>query len=49
MVKSFACHFDNEENEQLTLGKRMILDYLESQKLSHANGYMWFLKNCILD
>ena len=42
MVKSFVHHFDNEENEHVTLGKRMILDYLESQMLSHANGYMWF-------
>ena len=36
MVKLFAHHFDNEQNEQVTLGKRMILDYLESQMLSHA-------------
>ena len=41
MVKSFACHFHNEENEQVTMEK-IILDYLESQMLSHANGYMWF-------
>lgn len=42
MVKLFSHHFDNIEHEQMTLGKGMILDYLESQMLSHANGYMWF-------
>lgn len=42
MVKLFARHFDKVENEQMSLQKGMILDYLESQMLSHANGYMWF-------
>ena len=42
MVKSFVHHFDNKGDGQVSLGERMILDYLESQMLSHANGYMWF-------
>lgn len=32
----------SEANEGITLGKAMLLDYVESQMLSHANGYMWY-------
>lgn len=42
IVRTFAKHFDCETTQGTTLGKAMVLDYLESQMLSHANGYMWF-------
>lgn len=42
MVRLFAKHFEYDVTQGTTLGKAMVLDYLESQMLSHANGYMWF-------
>ena len=42
MIRAFAKHFEYETTQGTTLGKAMVLNYLESQMLSHANGYMWF-------
>lgn len=43
IVKSFAKLFNvGEGKDKKHIGEVMILDYLESQMLSHANSYMWF-------
>jgi hypothetical protein len=38
LAKLFVQKFENVPN----MKECMILDYVESQMLSHANGYMWF-------
>lgn len=43
LVKDFAGHCVGLDNVKDSIFyKKMILDYVESQMLSHANGYMWF-------
>lgn len=42
IVQDFINQFDKDDNGQISLGKGMLLEYCESQMLSHANGYMWF-------
>lgn len=42
IVRDFIKQFDKDDNGQISLGKGMLLEYCESQMLSHANGYMWF-------
>lgn len=42
IVRDFIKQFDKVDNGQISLGKGMLLEYCESQMLSHANGYMWF-------
>ena len=42
VVCEFIKKFENK-NESCISGERaMLLDYMESQMISHANGYMWF-------
>ena len=40
-VKDYLCRFDNQE-DRLKISQINMLDYLESQLLSHANGYLFF-------
>ncbi len=37
-IKPFEINIENG----VSIGRAMYLDYMESQMLSHANGYMWF-------
>ena len=41
IVKDFIKKFQNPEAE-ISWDRSFLLDYMESQMLSHANGYMWF-------
>lgn len=42
IVKEFAKYFESVSINKINLSRVMQLDYVESQMLSHANGYMWF-------
>lgn len=42
IVKEFAKYFESVSINKIDLSRVMQLDYVESQMLSHANGYMWF-------
>lgn len=42
IVKEFTIHFKGDSINNIALSRTMELDYVESQMLSHANGYMWF-------
>ncbi len=37
-----AAKLIKDSKEQLTFSDTLLIDYVESQMLSHANGYMWF-------
>lgn len=41
IVKDFIKKFHNSDDES-SWDRSMLLDYMESQMLSHANGYMWY-------
>lgn len=41
IVKDFITKFVNPKAE-VSFDRSMLLDYVESQMLSHANGYMWY-------
>lgn len=41
IVKEFIAKFA-DPNKDLSFDRNMLLDYVESQMLSHANGYMWY-------
>ncbi|MCQ2507017.1 MAG: hypothetical protein MJ113_07630 [Lachnospiraceae bacterium] len=42
-ITEYVCDFLNKVGEDFNIEARlMILDYRESQMLSHANGYMWY-------
>lgn len=41
LVNDFFKYF-KQENDKIPLSKILRLNYVESQMLSHANGYMWF-------
>ena len=41
IVKDFIAKFAGP-NKPLSFDRSMLLDYVESQMLSHANGYMWY-------
>lgn len=41
IVKEFICKFANP-NATVSFDRSMLLDYVESQMLSHANGYIWY-------
>ncbi len=41
IVKEFISTFTNP-NATVSFDRSMLLDYVESQMLSHANGYMWY-------
>nr|MBO4517535.1 hypothetical protein [Clostridia bacterium] len=45
LIKDFSKLFGADKLGEITAGKSMILDYVESQMISHANGYMWFANN----
>ena len=40
IVKEFIAKFA-DPNKDVSFDRNMLLDYVESQMLSHANGYMW--------
>ena len=42
VVLEFIKPFETDAKEGISIGRAMYLDYMESQMLSHANGYMWF-------
>ena len=42
MVLDFIKPFESNVENGISIGRAMYLDYMESQMLSHANGYMWF-------
>ena len=41
IVKEFIVKFANP-NDAVSFDRSMLLDYVESHMLSHANGYMWY-------
>lgn len=41
IVKDFITKFADPKAE-VSFDRSMLLDYVESQMLSHANGYMWY-------
>ena len=41
IVKDFITKFSNP-TAKVSFDRSMLLDYVESQMLSHANGYMWY-------
>ena len=41
IVKEFIAKFA-DPNKDVSFDRNMLLDYVESQMLSHANGYMWY-------
>lgn len=41
MVKDFIGNFADSRTE-ISFDRAMLLEYVESQMLSHANGYMWY-------
>lgn len=42
MVKEFLEKFFTSEDAEHAWNRCMLLDYFESQKVSHANGYLWY-------
>lgn len=42
VVLDFIKPFESNVENGISIGRAMYLDYMESQMLSHANGYMWF-------
>lgn len=42
VVLDFIKPFEINVESGISMGRAMYLDYMESQMLSHANGYMWF-------
>ena len=42
MAKEFLEKFFTNENVEQSWNRCMLLDYVESQKVSHANGYLWY-------
>lgn len=42
IVVEFITPYESDSKDGISMGRAMYLDYMESQMLSHANGYMWF-------
>lgn len=42
IVVKFTKPYESDSNNGVSMGRAMYLDYMESQMLSHSNGYMWF-------
>lgn len=42
VVCEFIKKFENKNESGISGERAMLLDYMESQMISHANGYMWF-------
>lgn len=42
IVVEFTKPYESDINNGVSMGRAMCLDYMESQMLSHSNGYMWF-------
>lgn len=42
IVVEFTKPYESDINNGVSIGRAMYLDYMESQMLSHSNGYMWF-------
>lgn len=42
VVCEFIKKFESKNESGISVERAMLLDYMESQMISHANGYMWF-------
>ena len=42
VVCEFIKKFESKNESGISGERAMLLDYMESQMISHANGYMWF-------
>ena len=42
VVCEFIKNFESKNESGISVERAMLLDYMESQMISHANGYMWF-------